>query len=109
MSPASRGRPASRRKRRGPTPRRRPTAEEVEPSARYTPPAGSQVRFRPAWHKVVGCGQIVAGLALVVLHYGLGIQVLPGGHNDGWMLLGIIVAAGGTWWLGVFDRPAGRW
>ena len=86
-----------------------PAREQVESSARYTPPAGPQVRTRPGWHKVVGALQIVAGVALVVLHYGLGVQVLPGGHNDGWLVFGILVAAGGTWWLGLFDRPAGRW
>lgn len=108
MSPASRGRPG-RSKRRGPTPRRRPAERETESSSRYTPPAPPEVRFRPGWHKVVGWLQIAAGLAVVALHYGLGLQVLPGGHNDGWLVIGFVVAAGGTWWLGVFDRPAGRW
>ncbi len=75
-------------------------------STRYTPPPAT--RFRPTWHKVVGWVQVAVGLVVVVVNYGaeLGLDVMPGGHKEAYFLLGILVAGGGTWWLGIFDRPA---
>lgn len=50
---------------------------------------------------------VAAGVALVLANYAqdFGPRVLPGGHNELYFLLGIMIAGSGSWWLGVFDRP----
>lgn len=47
------------------------------------------------------------GLLVVLVNYGaeLGLDLMPGGHLEAYFLLGLFIAGGGTWWLGVFDRP----
>ena len=75
-------------------------------SSRYTPPVKS-VRLRPGWHKTVG-GLIVAlGLAVVILNdamLGNSITLLPGGHSELYLVLGVVIAGYGTRWFGWFDR-----
>ncbi len=55
---------------------------------------------------------IIAGLSLFVINdlAWFDIELLPGGHNELWALLGIVSAAASTWWFGWFDRTprAGR-
>lgn len=43
---------------------------------------------------------------IIVLNYAQfgGGELLPGGHNELWLLFGAGVAAGGSWWFGAFDR-----
>jgi hypothetical protein len=76
-------------------------------SSRYTPPP-SPFRFRPSWHKVLGFALLVAGVALAVVNDVMMLQpsitLLPGGHNELYLFLGIAVAAYSTWWFGWFDR-----
>jgi hypothetical protein len=36
--------------------------------------------------------------------FGRSLTLLPGGHMELYLVLGITVAAVGTWFLGVFDR-----
>lgn len=49
----------------------------------------------------------MGGLALVVVNYlDYGDRaLLPGGHQEGYFLLGLAIALSGSWWLGLFDRP----
>jgi len=126
MPTSKRRQPAQRRK--GPTPKNRPSAgAERDPdpptahhpsagtrvaaqppaaSARYTPKVKARGPFRPTWHKVVGAGLIVLGLAIFVLNDLEGR--LPGGHSELYALLAISIAASSLWWFGAFDRPPGR-
>ena len=75
-------------------------------SSRYTPPIKS-FRLRPGWHRTVG-GLIVAlGLVVVILNdamVGISITLLPGGHSELYLVLGIAIAGYGTRWFGWFDR-----
>lgn len=86
--------------------RRSPTPLPA-PSRRYTPPPKS-FRFRPTWHKALGFGLLVAGLALAVVNDVMLLQpsttLLPGGHNELYLIVGIAVAGYSTWWFGWFDR-----
>lgn len=44
---------------------------------------------------------------IIVLNYAQlgGGELLPGGHSPLWLLLGVSIAGGGSWWFGAFDRP----
>lgn len=110
MSPQSRRRKPQTRKRPAPRASGR-VADDDEfirraLTPRYTPPA-VHIRIRPTRHKVLGWFQVGAGLLLVLVNYAeeLGARVLPGGHNELYFVLGLVIAGGGTWWLGIFDRP----
>lgn len=65
------------------------------------------MRFRPTWHKVVGWSQVAFGLAIVVVNYVdyANVRILPGGHQEGYFVLGLVIAGAATWWLGLFDPP----
>jgi hypothetical protein len=107
--------PKSRRRRRPATARRRPARAEgsggtPEPEPRLSgrvtlPPAP---RFRPTWHRVTGIALVVVGVVVVALNLidRADKSILPGGHNELYFLLGLALAGYGTWWLGLFDRPA---
>ena len=63
------------------------------------------MRIRPTWHKLIGALLIVAGAALVIINYAdYSAHILPGGHQEGYFLLGIVIAASSSWWFGAFDR-----
>ena len=93
--------PSATATKRTATPRKTPAA-----SSRYTPPVKS-VRFRPDWHKTVGALILVAGIAVVVLNdvilLGASRALLPGGHSEFYLMLGIGIAGYSTWWFGWFD------
>jgi hypothetical protein len=75
-------------------------------SSRYTPPVKS-FRFRPGWHKTVGALFVVLGLAVVILNdamLGNSVTLLPGGHSELYLVLGVMIAGYGTRWFGWFDR-----
>jgi hypothetical protein len=76
-------------------------------SSRYTPPVRT-IRFRPSWHKAVGSAVLALGLAVILLNdlklLGAPRTVLPGGHNELYFMLGLIIAGYSTWWFGWFDR-----
>ena len=89
-------------------PKRRTTARETPaPSSRYTPPLKS-VRFRPDWHKVVGFVFLVIGIAIAILNdivlLGASATLLPGGHSELYLMLGVVIGGYSTWWFGWFDR-----
>jgi len=33
------------------------------------------------------------------------IELMPGGHSELYLLLGLLVVGVGSWWTGLFDRP----
>ena len=75
-------------------------------SSRYTPPIKS-TRLRPGWHKTVGVLILIAGITVVVLNdamLGNSITLLPGGHSELYLMLGVLIAGYSTWWFGWFDR-----
>ncbi len=75
-------------------------------SNRYTPPTKS-ARLRPGWHKAIGFALIIAGITVVVLNdvmRGSAVRLLPGGHTELYLILGIAIAASSMWWFGWFDR-----
>ena len=83
----------------------------VGQTTRYTPPAKRRGIFRPTWHKVVGGLSILAGLGVFVANdlEWLGVHVMPGGHNELYAGLGVVIAATSMWWFGWFDRSETRW
>ena len=76
-------------------------------SARYTPPAAT-LRLRPRGHRIAGWAGILLGLVIVVVNdamlFGEDLVLLPGGHAEVYLLLGLSVAIAATWFLVVFDR-----
>jgi hypothetical protein len=76
------------------------------PSSRYTPPLRTK-RMRPGWHTALGAGLAVLGLLVIVVNDAMlfgSITLLPGGHNELYLMLGVTIAAWSTWWFGWFDR-----
>jgi hypothetical protein len=65
-----------------------------------------RARFRPTWHKVVGWSLIGLGVAVIVVNEVdvVDLELLPGGHSPAYLLLGLVVAVAGSWWLGLYDR-----
>lgn len=76
----------------------------AEHTGRYTPPAQKMVS-RPPWHKFVGWALVGAGALLFVI---CEANVWNIHHHGGhiWYIVGFLIAAFGTWWLGIFDRSA---
>ena len=96
---------ARRKQHTAPTTGGRPIAPETSP--RYTPPT-PQYRLRPRWHRVAGWLGIALGVVIAAVNdlmlMGDDLTLLPGGHNELYLLLGITVAGSSTWFLGLFDR-----
>lgn len=86
-------------------PKHRPA--DPEPSARYSPPKQDYVA-RPLWHKKAGWIGVGLGLLVVVLNdamlLGDDLLLLPFGHSELYLLLGLAVAGWSTRFLGLFDR-----
>ena len=66
------------------------------------------VRYRPPWHKIIGFALLAVGIALAVTNdmhlLGGPDPPLPGGHNEGYLLLAGVIAATSMWWFGLLDR-----
>lgn len=81
---------------------------EPAPSARYTP-SRAVFRIRPLSHKVIGWVLVGLGVAVAVLNdvqwASSRLRLLPGGHSELYLMLALAIAAYGSWWLGLFDRP----
>lgn len=75
-------------------------------SARYTPRQKKPFRFRPDWHRPVGWAIVVFAITVAVVNdlALFDIRVMPGGHNELYLVLAVLIAGGGTWFLGLFDR-----
>lgn len=89
---------------------RRPDARDVPTASnKHTPPI-KHIRFRPTWHKVVGVLAVVLGAGIAVTNdvmlFGASTTLLPGGHNELYLVLGITVAGSSLWWFGWMDRNA---
>ncbi len=72
-------------------------------------PARSR-RRRPGWQKVAGGVAAVASLVLIVVNDAVLVGLstpLPGGHSEGYFLLGAVTASTGLWLTGVFDARGG--
>jgi hypothetical protein len=91
--------PKSRPKRiqRRPDPRQRPARSGMSWRAGYRPP----------WHRILGWVLIAIGALIVVVNDAayVDINLMPGGHNEAYFVLGLLVAGFGSWWTGLFDRP----
>lgn len=100
--PKKRSRPPQKRKASGDFSRADLPAE----SARYTPRV-PVIRFRPTSHKITGWILIVLAIALAVVNDAvrLGLNIMPGGHNELYLFAALGIAAFGGWWLGIFDTP----
>ena len=105
----SRPDPTHRRRRDPSAPRPISTREHHAPdaSARYSPPA-TDYTVRPQWHRGagwigVGIGALVAILNDAML-LGEGLVLLPFGHSELYLFLGVLVAGWSTRLLGLFDR-----
>jgi drug/metabolite transporter (DMT)-like permease len=60
--------------------------------------------FRPTWHKVLGGGLILLGVAVFFIN-DFSPDMLPGAHNELYAVLAMFLAASSVWWFGWFDRP----
>ena len=88
----------------------RPKARPVDTataSARYTPPKASY-RIRPRWHRVAGWAGVALGILMAIVNDTMliveDLTLLPFGHQELYLILGILVAGASTWFLGLFDR-----
>lgn len=95
----------SKGSRKGPT-KRRLTSEEradrvraaVEKSRKTYPP------YR-VWHRPVGLALLIAGILVAVMNdlaY-VDIEVMPGGHNELYLMAGVFMAGGGAYLAGFFS------
>ena len=104
------GRRQRRREAGGPVSKPRPSpsgaTDRSATSGRYTPPKRAEYRIRPGAHKVIGVVELVLGFAIIFINYVdyANMRLLPGGHQEGYFVLGMVIAAGSLWWFGWFDR-----
>lgn len=101
-----RGRKRQRREGGGHTaaPRRPPPSTTP---GRYTAPQ-RHTELRPDWHRPVGWLIVALGVVIAVLNDAapfVDMTLVPGGHNELYLLLAVAIAAGGAWLLGSFDAP----
>lgn len=67
--------------------------------------------FRPSHHRWLGFALIGSGVLIAILNDAMLFMdstVLPFGHQELWLLTGVLVAASGTWFLGLFDPSVRR-
>lgn len=76
------------------------------PTGRYTAPV-RPIRIRPDWHKPLGWLIVAFGVVVAVVNdlAVFEINLMPGGHSELYLLLALIIAGGGAWFLGLFDPP----
>lgn len=84
-----------------------PSAAAPQPAPRYTPKKPTY-RLRPGWHRFAGWLGVIVGIGVVVGNDAMliaeNLTLLPGGHAELYLILGLAIAGGATWFLGVFDR-----
>jgi hypothetical protein len=95
--------------RRRATSQQTPSSSEVEATKR-TAPRKPVVRIRPTWHRWVGAGLLACGISLLIVNDVMMLQpelprLLPGGHNELYLLAAVMIAGYSTWFFGWFDRP----
>ena len=69
-----------------------PAVREEGGSARYTPPIPREVRVSPTWVPVLMFILLGAGSLLIILNY---LNLLPGGAQNGYLLVGLALILGG--------------
>ncbi len=76
-------------------------------SSRRTPTRRA-IRFRPDWDQALGIALLLVGAAVAALNDLILLDfpptLLPGGHNELYLILGVVIAGYSTWWFGWFDR-----
>lgn len=80
----------------------------TDPASVPRPPSARKVfRIRPTWHKVVGFFFLLMGLTIIIINYWaeFGADFVPGGHQLGYFMLGMVVAGSSAWWFGLVDKP----
>lgn len=96
-----------RRSPSGPRPRRTRGTQTPEASTRYSPPA-KDYTVRPRWHRIAGWIGVGVGALIAILNdamlLGEDVVLLPFGHSELYLLLGVLVAGWSTRLLGLFDR-----
>ena len=110
MSPESRARKPKKRS-RPPQKRkafRRSLESDLSGESAGHRPRVPVIRFRPTSHKITGWILIVLAIALAVVNDAawLGLNMMPGGHNELYLFAALGIAAFGGWWLGIFDTPS---
>jgi hypothetical protein len=82
-------------------------SSEPQESGRYTPKTPT-FRLHPGWHRVAGWLGVAAGVGVAAANdlmlMGDDLTLLPGGHTELYLLLGMAIAGSSTWLLGLFDR-----
>lgn len=84
----------------------RPAPGAPAPSGRYTPKT-PDYRLRPRWHRLAGWLGVSVGVAIIVANDAMFIietHLLPFGHSELYLFLGVAVGGASTWFLGLFDR-----
>jgi len=62
------------------------------PSGRYTPPVPRSAKVSPRWLPVLMGALLLGGALVIIMNYA---DVLPGGANNGYLLLGLgLITAG---------------
>ena len=75
-------------------------------STRYTPKKPT-FRMRPRWHRFAGWIGVALGVLVAVLNDAMLFtenDMLPFGHQEFYLILGLVIAGSSTWFLGLFDR-----
>lgn len=85
------------------------TSPTSAPNVRYTPPKREvvYVPMRPDWHRWLAIGLLVAGLLIVVLNDAqrfTKLHLLPFGHRELYLLLGLFICGLSGRFFGIFDR-----
>ena len=82
-------------------------AADLKALSRYSPNR-TDTTIRPGWHRIAGGFGVVLALVIVTpndaMRLGQNLKLLPFGHSEFYLVLGIIVAGSSTWLLGLFDR-----
>lgn len=97
-----------------------PKAEQPSPAPDHQPPDGErrrsgvtgsrarQVVLRPRWHRTLGWFGVAVGAVIAILNdiilFGVDLVLLPFGHSELYLVLGLVIAAWSGRFLGLFDR-----
>ena len=99
-------------KKKGPTKRIRPAAQvptEAAPTRRGVSKtaAPSKKLYPPyrGWHRPLGWLLVAFGILIVIVNdlAFVDINIMPGGHNELYLILGVAVGGGGSYFLGAFS------
>lgn len=66
--------------------------EKKAPPGRYTPPVPRDVKVSPPWVPVLMLAFLALGMIVIVVNY---LGVLPGGADNKYLLLGLVLITAG--------------